>query len=199
MKFETAIALREAIKKAGLPCHAEIDGATVRISDNTAFEPDALVYCGEKPPRGSLEIPNPTVVVEVLSPGTAMRDAQSKLRGYLSLPSVHHYLILNPETRMVTHHARAGADEIRTRILSSGPLRLDPPGLDMQVRSLFRQCNAKRRRRSGSYEVLTYRSISPNTMSRLPSTAETSASICPLHRKSMAARCGKPGARILRR
>jgi Uma2 family endonuclease len=137
VKFETAIALREAIKKAGLPCHAEIDGATVRISDDTAFEPDALVYCGEKPPRGSLEIPNPIVVVEVLSPGTAMRDAQSKLRGYLSLPSVHHYLILNPETRMVTHHARAGADEIRTRIVSSGPLRLDPPGLDCEVESFF--------------------------------------------------------------
>jgi len=43
VKFETAITLREAIKKAGLPCHTEIDGATVRISDNTAFEPDALV------------------------------------------------------------------------------------------------------------------------------------------------------------
>ncbi len=137
VKFETAIALREAIRKAALPCHAEIDGATVRISDNTAFEPDALVYYGEKPPRGSLEIPNPIIVVEVLSPGTAMRDAQSKLRGYLSLPSVHHYLILNPETRMVTHHARAGADEIRTRILSSGPLRLDLPGLDCQVELFF--------------------------------------------------------------
>ncbi len=137
VKFETAIALREAIGKACLPCHAEIDGATVRISDNTAFEPDALVYSGEKPPLGSLEIPNPIIVVEVLSPGTAMRDAQSKLRGYLSVPSVHHYLISNPETRMVTHHARGVGDEIRTRILSSGQLRLDPPGLECQVESFF--------------------------------------------------------------
>lgn len=137
VKFKAAIALREAIKHAGLVCHAEIDGATVRISDNTAFEPDALVYCGAKPPRGSLEIPNPIIVVEVLSPGTAMRDAQSKLHGYMSLSSVHHYLILNPETRMVTDHARFDIDQIRTSIFSSGPMRLNPPGLTVEVESFF--------------------------------------------------------------
>jgi len=38
---------------------------------------------------------------------------------------------------MVTHHWRAGTDEIRTRILLSGPLRLDPPGLECLVESLF--------------------------------------------------------------
>src|SRR5262249_23216431 len=45
----------------------------------------------------------------------------------------------------------------------------------------------------------TYRSISPNTMSMEPRMADTSASMWPLLRKSMAARCGKPGARILQR
>src|SRR5262245_26789778 len=42
-----------------------------------------------------------------------------------------------------------------------------------------------------------HRSTSPNTMSSEPSTAETSASMWPLQRKSIADRCGKPGARIL--
>src|ERR1700674_90920 len=43
------------------------------------------------------------------------------------------------------------------------------------------------------------RSTSPNTMSMEPSTAEMSASMWPRQRKSMADRCGKPGARILQR
>src|SRR5690606_26508780 len=43
------------------------------------------------------------------------------------------------------------------------------------------------------------RSISPNTMSREPRIADTSASMCPLERKSMAARWAKLGARILQR
>ena len=45
----------------------------------------------------------------------------------------------------------------------------------------------------------TQRSISPKTMSRLPRMAETSASRWPRFIQSMAARCGKPGARILQR
>ncbi len=43
------VSLRQALKEASLPCHAVPDGATVRITQRTAFEPDALVYCGSRP------------------------------------------------------------------------------------------------------------------------------------------------------
>src|SRR5262245_8523151 len=42
-----------------------------------------------------------------------------------------------------------------------------------------------------------HRSTSPNTISSEPSTADTSASMCPRQRKSIACRCAKPGALIL--
>src|SRR6266496_2015127 len=42
-----------------------------------------------------------------------------------------------------------------------------------------------------------HRSISPNTMSSEPMIAETSASICPRVRKSIACKCANEGARIL--
>src|SRR6266566_4062253 len=41
------------------------------------------------------------------------------------------------------------------------------------------------------------RSISPNTMSSEPMIAETSASMCPRVRKSIACKCANEGARIL--
>src|SRR5215831_3706566 len=41
------------------------------------------------------------------------------------------------------------------------------------------------------------RSISPNTTSRDPSIAGTSASMCPRVKKSIAPKCGNDGARIL--
>src|SRR3954470_11602353 len=44
-----------------------------------------------------------------------------------------------------------------------------------------------------------HRSTSPNTMSCVPITATTSASMCPRTISSSAARCAKPGARILSR
>src|SRR6185503_18483 len=49
-----------------------------------------------------------------------------------------------------------------------------------------------RRHRRGAH-----RSTSPNTMSIEPRMAETSASMWPRVRKSIACRCAKPGARIL--
>ena len=45
-KAEAWAALRRAVERAGLPCAVFPDGATVRISARTAFEPDALVSCG---------------------------------------------------------------------------------------------------------------------------------------------------------
>lgn len=136
-KFNAAISLKNAIGRAKLPCHTVPDGATVRITPRTAFEPDALVYCGSVVPPETIEFPNPIIVVEVLSPGTERRDHGVKLRGYFSLPSVMHYLILDPDSRMLIHHKRGQGDIIETRILSEGVLRLDPPGLEVPVADMF--------------------------------------------------------------
>ncbi len=137
IKFKIAMALHNAISAAGLKCHAVPDGATVRISPRTAFEPDALVYCGDEVPGDSLEVPNPAIVVEVLSPGTQMIDMRDKLRGYFTVPSVQHYLIVDPEKQVVIHHARGEGDALQTRLLSAGGLRLDPPGIALNVQEFF--------------------------------------------------------------
>ena len=76
-------------------------------------------------------------MVEVISEGTAARDHGVKLAGYFSLPSVAHYLILDPEHRTLIHHRRGEGEVIETRILTAGPLRLDPPGLELTVGELF--------------------------------------------------------------
>ena len=136
-KAQVWSALERAIGRARLPCTAFPSGATVRVSARTAFEPDALVYCGPRLPPDAIEIPNPVIVVEVLSEGTAAHEHGIKLSGYFSLPSVTHYLILDPERRTLIHHRRAAGDVIETRILTAGPLRLDPPGLELKVEEVF--------------------------------------------------------------
>jgi Uma2 family endonuclease len=136
-KFAVQVALAEAIRKAGLPCHMLPDGMTVRISNDTAHEPDALVYCGPKLPADAVEVPNPIIVVEVLSPSTRRIDASAKLTGYFSLPSVQHYLIVDPGKPPLIHHQRQGDGTILTRLVSEGVLRLEPPGLEIQGEALF--------------------------------------------------------------
>jgi len=136
-KYAVQTALRAGIKSAGLPCHMVPDGATVRIGHETAYEPDALVYCGPKKSGKSIEVSDPVIVVEVLSPGARHIDNAAKLEGYFALPSVFHYLIVDFEKRVIIHHARDEGDLLRTKIVRSGTLELDPPGLTMEFEACF--------------------------------------------------------------
>jgi Uma2 family endonuclease len=137
VKFAVQTALRTAIRQVGVPCHMLPDGMTVRIDAHTAHEPDALVYCGEKVPDSAIEVPNPVIVVEVLSPSTRRIDASAKLAGYFSIPSVQHYLIIDPDRRLVIHHARGASDVLATRIVYAGSIALVPPGLEVAVADFF--------------------------------------------------------------
>jgi Uma2 family endonuclease len=132
-KFAIARALYDAVRQAGLPCHVTSEGPSVRISNDRLAEPDALVYCGEKMPRWVLEVPSPVIVVEVLSPSTRLMDMGNKLRGYFTLPSLHHYLIVDPERGLLIHHRRGAGATTETQIVRGPRLQLDPPGLDVDL------------------------------------------------------------------
>jgi Uma2 family endonuclease len=137
VKFAVQTALVQGIRKAGLTCHMRPDGATVRVSQYVAHEPDALVYCGEKLPGSAIEVRHPVIVVEVLSPSTRHIDASAKLAGYFSIPDVQHYLIIDPDDRLVIHHGRGRAGMVNTRILHDGTITLDPPGLELAIQDFY--------------------------------------------------------------
>jgi Uma2 family endonuclease len=127
------VALREAIKRADLPCIAAVDGPMVRLSPNRMARPDVLVYCGPRVPRGVQEVTNPLILVEVLSPSTKKRDHGVKLQGYFTLPSLWHYLIVDPDRARLIQHKRAAGNATETEIVTGARLRLDPPGLDVDL------------------------------------------------------------------
>ena len=130
--------LATAIEQSGLPFYAAPDGMTVRVSKHVAFEPDALVAPLPKPERSDLEIPNPVLVVEVLSPSTAKRDLSDKLAGYFQVPSIQHYLVIDPEDREIIWHRRATGGALEPpRTLREGPLQLDPPSIVVAVADVF--------------------------------------------------------------
>jgi hypothetical protein len=59
------------------------------------------------------------------------------LKGYFSLPSVRHYLIVDPDGPALIHHERQTNGTILTRIVKDGKLRLDPPGFEIAVPQLL--------------------------------------------------------------
>jgi Uma2 family endonuclease len=130
-------ALLAGIRARRLACFALPDGMTVRINEMTAYEPDALVYCGTKLPSAAIEVPNPVVVVEVLSPSTRHVDLSAKLADYFRLQSIAHYLIVDPDKPRIIHHARASDETILTRIITSGSITLDPPGIKFDLADVY--------------------------------------------------------------
>ena len=131
------VALLAAIQTAGRPCEAFPDGMAIRIDPTTAFEPDALVRCGPPLDGNMIEVPDPLIVVEVLSPSTRGYDTGAKLTGYFLVPSLRHYLIIDAEREVVLHHRRTDGGAIETRIVGFGTIELDPPGLEVTVEGLL--------------------------------------------------------------
>jgi len=137
IKVAAVIALKKAISRAGVPCYALGDGMTVRIDDHTAYEPDALAYCGERLKRGTMLARDPVIIVEVLSPTTSHTDTSAKLIGYFKLPSVPHYLMIDAGTCAVEQHSRAADGTVSGHTVTSGTIRLDPPGLSVDASEFF--------------------------------------------------------------
>ncbi len=131
------LALRRAVAAAGAQCHVYPDGVTVETGESD-YEPDAIVRCGGPLPTDAIAVPDPVIIVEVLSPSTRHVDLTRKLAGYFMMPSLRHYLIFWADEPRVVHHRRPeeGAD-IQTRIVTAGPIVLDPPGLTIAVEEIY--------------------------------------------------------------
>ena len=73
----------------------------------------------------------------MLSPSTRQVDVSIKLAGYFRLPSVAHYLIVDPSEPMIVHHARGMGGDIITRVVTEGTIVLDPAGLSIAIEDIY--------------------------------------------------------------
>ena len=131
--------LRRAVRAAGMPCQVWTDGMTIEVGDSD-FEPDAVMRCGTPNlPRDTTVVPDPLLIVEVLSPSTSGIDRSLKLREYFRLPSLHHYLIVWPDTPRIVRHFRTASGNIETRLFTTGRMPLDPPGIIVSVEAFYEE------------------------------------------------------------
>ncbi len=136
-KLSATLALNEALRKSKAPCRLLMDGIAVRLDSQSTYQPDIVVYCGSRLGPNDREV-KPVLVVEVLSPSTEGIDKGIKVRRYFELPSIKHYLILDPDDRSIILHSRGESEGLlQTRIARAGPLRFDPPGFEVQIEDLF--------------------------------------------------------------
>ena len=130
-------ALATAIERNGSDCEAFQDGVSIKISLNTAREPDVSVQCGKRANALSMVLDKPLIVAEVVSPSSSSTDANQKLAEYFSVPSIMHYLIVWPKQNYCYHHKRIDDNKVLTTIVRSGMIEFDPPGFSISFESMF--------------------------------------------------------------
>ena len=137
VKYIVWASLRHALAEAGSPCEALGDSITVEVGEETDYEPDVLVNCGDRVADESVVASSPVVIVEVLSPSTAQRDVTRKLEDYFTVPSICHYILVSTESARVILHSRMENGLLLATPHSRGPIKLDPPGIAVDPASFY--------------------------------------------------------------
>jgi Uma2 family endonuclease len=86
------------------PCRAYVDDLKV-VTETAVMYPDVLVICRPMAPDDD-RVPDPTLVVEVLSPTTETHDRIRKWRQYQTITSLKHFVLIAQSERRVEVYTR---------------------------------------------------------------------------------------------
>jgi Uma2 family endonuclease len=89
----------------GGPCEVFSEAVATRVSSTRIRRPDISVDCGN-PASSALETAEPTVLFEIISPSSRRIDFHEKPAEYRSLPSLRHFVIVEPGAPVCTVWSR---------------------------------------------------------------------------------------------
>ena len=85
----------DAALRSRSPCFGQSEAGIARPDRNdTCYIADLAVTC-TPPERGQQLLQDPLLIVEILSPGTALYDRQTKVSDYRRMPSVQEILLID--------------------------------------------------------------------------------------------------------
>ncbi len=122
--------------EAHLPAECEAFGGDLKVlTAGRARYPDATIVCGPIDPSG--DAVEPSVVVEVLSPSTALTDRRVKAAEYAGVPSVLVYVMFEQDEPVAVVLRRS--DSWREEVVSGAGamLLLSEVGIDLALADLY--------------------------------------------------------------
>ncbi|WP_017303174.1 Uma2 family endonuclease [Spirulina subsalsa] len=88
-------------------CEAYVSDVKVKASEKSRyFYPDLVITCDAEDLRSQQFVKNPTVIVEVLSPGTSAYDRGDKFKYYRQMASLQEYVLVDSESISVEVYKR---------------------------------------------------------------------------------------------
>ena len=131
---EVSLALR------GKPCETYSNDMRVQVNQTRYAYPDLVVACGQ--PQfidGQLDtLTNPIVIIEVLSPTTAVDDRSWKFAHYRRLGTLTDYVMLSQFQPFVEHYTRQGDQWVLTELIRlEAVLHLPSLGCDLPLTAVY--------------------------------------------------------------
>jgi Uma2 family endonuclease len=105
IKLNVALVLRAALRSG--PCRVDVDDLKV-VTESAVMYPDVLVVCRPLAAEDD-QVPDPTVVIEVLSSTTETHDRIRKWREYQTITSLRHFVLVAQSERRVEVYTRSVA------------------------------------------------------------------------------------------
>ncbi len=110
----------------------------VRVNEEGDYcFPDLTLVCGEVS-QSEVMLDEPTVVVEVLSPGTKNYDRGEKFEGYLRLPSIQEIVFAHQERPLIERYRRHGEVWVYERA-EGMEAQIDVLGLPLRLADAYRR------------------------------------------------------------
>lgn len=129
------------IRLRGGPCLPFNSDQRIHIHANGDYVyPDVSVVCRPytRCEGDATTFLDPTLICEVLSPGTRDRDLSVKREAYQAIPQLKEMLFVSPEPRMVEHYHRVAEDQwLMTRVIGQGDVKLDAFGLTLPLDEIY--------------------------------------------------------------
>lgn len=96
----------------GGPCRVFAIDIKLRVeAANCYFYPDLMVTCSENDRQSRYVMNEPLLVVEILSPSTALYDYNKKFALYRQLPSLQEYVLVDAEHMGIDRYRRGEGGE----------------------------------------------------------------------------------------
>jgi Uma2 family endonuclease len=119
------------------PCYVGVEAGIMRPDrDDTFYEADVVVSCTALAP-GMSTIPEPVVVVEVLSPATLDHDLGRKTQDYRRIDSVREIVLIASEQRHVMVWRRRGTKWEVEDLIGDAALELEAVGVTIPLPAIY--------------------------------------------------------------
>jgi Uma2 family endonuclease len=136
-------ALSAALRGTG--CMTFRGDAKVIANGNVRY-PDLSVTCSPRSGRGDV-VPDPVLVIEVVSPTTEHVDRGRKKVDYFATPSIRQYAIVEQDERLVDLYTRDGERWTNEIVAGDAVLKLSAMGVDLSLDAIYRDTDLDPTRR----------------------------------------------------